>query len=318
MTAKFILSLKKGDYFMIVKKLSFYGLLFCAGILCLNGFAERGALADDKITSNITVTPKRKLTQGEYRALSDAAGRILTHVHLALQDIRNNDIDAAKQELNKGLVLVKIIENSAPTFEIDANIKSGDTTYTDKRIIEKLIVPIYSEMDETETVLFPIKQAKKESAAQAAAKNSSTPMDIDFIFTKASLDVKDAKSDLQKALEALDNKDNSLASLSLADIQNRLVVFEYDEWDAPIVRARSDLWQARNSVEGKDWSGAKAYVKDAGESLKVLKDKGGKEVSEKVKAIIDQFSALNKKLDDKKESAKADLLALWDKLNNGL
>ena len=275
-------------------------------------------MAEDNITSTIKVTPKKKLTDAEYRALSEAAGRILTHVHMARQDIRNNDLEAAKQDVNKGLTLVKIIENAAPTYDVDATIKSGDTTYTDKRTIEKLIVPVYSEMDESESVLFPIKQAKKEAAAQVAAKNSSSPMDIDFIFTKASLDVRGAKTDLQKALESIDNKDGAAANQSLADIQNRLVVFEYDEWDAPIVRARSDLWEAFRSVENKEWGGAKAYIKDAGESLRVLKERGGKEVSDKVKAMTDQFSALNKKIDEKKDSAKTDILSLWDKLTKGL
>ena len=303
---------------MMIKRLSVCILMFCAGILCLNVVTERAALAEDNITSTIKVTPKKKLTDAEYRALSEAAGRILTHVHMARQDIRNNDLEAAKQDVNKGLTLVKIIENAAPTYDVDATIKSGDTTYTDKRTIEKLIVPVYSEMDESESVLFPIKQAKKEAAAQATAKNSSSPMDIDFIFTKASLDVRGAKTDLQKALESIDNKDGAAANQSLADIQNRLVVFEYDEWDAPIVRARSDLWEAFRSVENKEWGGAKAYIKDAGESLRVLKERGGKEVSDKVKAMTDQFSALNKKLDEKKDSAKTDILSLWDKLTKGL
>ncbi|MGC8658401.1 MAG: YfdX family protein [Desulfomonilaceae bacterium] len=301
----------------MIKRPSLFVLMFCASALCLNVVTDRAALADENITSTIKVTPQKKLTDSEYRALSEAAGRILTHVHGARQDLRNNDLEAAKQDVNKGLTLVKIIENAAPTFDVDATIKSGDTTYTDKRTVKKLIVPVYSEMDESESVLFPIKQAKKEAAAQAAAKGSSTPMDIDFVFTRASLDVRGAKADLQKALEALDNKDAAAANQSLADIQNRLVVFEYDEWDAPVVRARSDFWEAVRSVENKDWAGAKAYLKDAAESLKYLKDRGGKEVSDKVKTVTDQFSSINKKLDEKKDSAKNDILSLWDKLSKG-
>jgi len=233
---------------MTVERLSVYGLIFCAGVLCFNVYAEQAALADDSITSSVKVTAKKKLTDAEYRALSEAAGRILTHVNLARQAIKINDIDTAKEHVDKGLTLVKIIQNAAPTYEVDANIKSGDTSYTDKSTVEQLIIPIYSELDQSESVLLPIKQAKKEAAAQAAAKTSTAPMDIDFIFTKASLDVGETKLDLQKAAEALSNKDGATANQSLADIQNRLVIFEYDEWDAPVVRARSDLWEALKSV----------------------------------------------------------------------
>ncbi len=302
----------------MLKRLSAYGLLFCASILCSNVFSEVAAFAADTITSDIKVSPKKKLTDAEYRALSQAAGRILVHVNLARKDIKKNDLDAANEQVAKGLTLVKIVDNAAPTYEVDANIKSGDTTYTDKRTVEQLVVPIYSELDEAESVLLPIKQAKKEAAAQATAKNSSTPVDIDFVFTKASLDVGEAKLELQKAAEALNAKNGEVANQCLADIQNRLVFFEYDEWDSPVVKARSDLWEALKSVQNNEWAGAKAYVKDASDTLKVLKDKGGKEVSDKVKALTDQFSSLNKKLDEKKDSAKTDILSLWDKLTKGL
>jgi YfdX protein len=303
---------------MTVKKLETLGLVLLVCLFCFSLFAQRQAMADDSITSNVKITPKKKLSDAEHRALSEAAGRLLSHVNLARQAIADNKLDAAKEQVDKALTLVKIIQNAAPTYEIDANIKSGDSTYSDKRTVEQLIVPIYAEMDQAESVLLPIKQAKKESAAQAAAKNGSAPVDVDFIFTKASLDVGGAKLDLKKAVEALDNKDGELANKSLADIQNRLVIFEYDEWDTPMVRARSYLWDALKSVENKDWSDAKTYVKEAGENLRSLKDKGSKELSEKVKALSGQFSDLNKKLDEKKDSAKTDILSLWDKITKGM
>jgi hypothetical protein len=312
---------------MTGKKLETLGLVLLVCLFCFSLSAQGQTRADDSITSNVKITIKKTLSDEEHRALSEAAGRLLSHVNLARQAIADNKLDAAKEQVDKGLTLVKIIENAAPTYEIDANIKSGDTTYSDKRTVEQLIVPIYAEMDQPESVLLPIKQAKKESAAQAAAKNGLAPVDVDFIFTRASLDVGGAKLDLKKAAEAINNKDGELANKSLADIQNRLVIFEYDEWDAPIVRARSYLWEALKSVENKDWGDAKTYVKEASENLRVkeagenlrsLKDKGSKELSEKVKALSDQFSALNKKLDEQKDSAKTDILSLWDKITKGM
>ena len=167
-------------------------------------------------------------------------------------------------------------------------------------------------------MLQPIKQAKKESAAQATAKNSSVPVDMDFVFTKASLDVGETKMDLLKAAQALEAKDAEAANQSLADIQNRLVIFEYDEWDAPVVRARSYVWEALKSIENKEWSGAKNYVTEASEAIKSLTERGGKEVSEKVKTLSEQMSALTKKIDEKKDSAKTDIISIWDKLTKGM
>jgi cellobiose-specific phosphotransferase system component IIA len=308
----------KGDNFMTSRRLWLYIPLICASVLCSSVLSVEQALADETITSDIKIAPKKKLTDNEFRALSEAAGRILTHVHLARRDIRKKDLDAAKGHVEKSLTLVKIIENSAPTYEVVAKIKSGDITYEDKRVVEQLVVPIFAELDQTEYVLQPIKQAKKESAAQATAKNSSVPVDMDFVFTKASLDVGETKLDLLKAAQALEAKDAEAANQSLADIQNRLVIFEYDEWDAPVVRARSYVWEALKSIENKEWSGAKNYVTEASEAIKSLTERGGKEVSEKVKVLSEQMSALTKKIDEKKDSAKTDIISIWDKLTKGM
>lgn len=303
---------------MVAKRFTLCGLIFCIGILCFSVWAERPALAEETITSEIKVTPKTKLSDAEFRALSEAAGRILTHVHLARLSIKKNDLNSAKEHVEKALILVKIVEKAAPKYEVEAKIKSGDATYDDKRIVEQLVIPIYAELDQTESVLLPITQAKKEAASQAAVKESPTIVDVDFVFTRASLDVGETRFYLQKALESLNNKDTDMANQILSDIQNRLVIFEYDEWDTPVVRARSYLLDALKSVENKEWNGAKNYVKEAGEALKSLKEKGGKEVSEKVKNLTDQLTALNKKIEEKKDTAKGDILSLWDKLVKGL
>ena len=135
---------------MTSRRLWLYIPLICASVLCSSVLSVEQALADETITSDIKIAPKKKLTDNEFRALSEAAGRILTHVHLARRDIRKKDIDAAKGHVEKSLTLVKIIENSAPTYEVVAKIKSGDITYEDKRVVEQLVVPIFAELDQTE------------------------------------------------------------------------------------------------------------------------------------------------------------------------
>lgn len=303
---------------MAAKNRWFYVTLIFASVLCYVTTSSQPVLADETITSDIRITPKKKLSDNESRALSEAASRILSHVHLARTDIRKNQIDAAKAHIEKGLTLVKIIEKAAPTYEVVAKIKSGDIQYEDTRVVEQLVVPIYAELDASETILQPIKQAKRDSANAAASKSSSVPLDIDFVFTKVSLDVGEAKHDLLKAAQALEAKDSGAANKSLEDIQNRLVIFEYDEWDAPLVRARSYVWEALKSVENKEWSGAKTYVSEASEAIKSLTERGGKEVSDKVKSLSEQMSILTKKIDEKKDGAKNDIISLWDRLTKGM
>ncbi len=299
------------------KKATLYCWVCCAAALCAMAASGGAALAADAITSDVKVTPQRQLSDAENRALSQAASRILVHVNQARKEIRKNDLKAANDQVAKALTLVKIIENAAPTYEIAATIKSGDTTYVDKRLVEQLVVPIFAELEEVESILPGIKQARREAASKTSAQSPNV-VDMAIAFTKASLDVGEAKLDLQKAAEALGEKNADVANQRLADIQNKAVSFEYDEWDYPVVKARSDLWEALKSVQRNEWNKAKAYVKDAADTVKLLKDKGGKELSDKVKAMTDQLSALTKKLDEKKESAKTDILSLWDKLTRGL
>jgi cellobiose-specific phosphotransferase system component IIA len=299
------------------KKTTLYCWFCCAAALCLMVGSGGAAVAADAITSDVKVTPQRQLSDAENRALSQAASRILVHVNQARKEIKKNELNAANDQVAKALTLVKIIENAAPTYEVAATIKSGDTTYVDKRMVEQLVVPIFTELEEVESILPGIKQAKLEAASKTSAPSPNV-VDMALVFTKASLDVGEAKLDLQKAAEALNEKNADVANQRLADIQNKAVSFEYDEWDYPVVKARSNLWEALKSVQRNEWNKAKAYVKDAADTVELLKDKGGKELSDKVKAMTDQLSALTKKLDEKKDSVKTDILSLWDKLTRGL
>ncbi len=301
----------------MLKTISRYRWLCCAIPLCLMAVSERPTFATEIITSDIKVTPKRQLSDSENRALSQAAARILVHVNQARKQIKKNDFNAANDQVAKALTLVKIIENAAPTYEVEASIKSGDTTYVDKRLVTQLVVPIFAELEEAESILSGIKQAKKEAAAKTAP-GSSNVVDMALVFTKASLDVGEAKLELQKAVEALNEKNAELAIKRLESIQTNAVSFEYDEWDYPVVKARSDLWAALKSIQRNEWNKAKAYVREAADTIRLMKDKGSKEISDKVKAMTDQLAALNKKIDEKKDTAKTDILSLWDRLTRGL
>lgn len=173
--------------------------------------------AQERITSDVKVVTKGKLSNKEKRALSQAGGRLLKHVHQARLAIKRKDDKQAVTHVEKALQLAQIIENAAPHYEVTASIKSGNITYQDSDQVKQLLVPIYAELEEVAYSLAPVKKAKKE----AAPNQSETPSpvgDPDLQYTSVLLDVGEAKLNLENSLAALKKNDTDLADKGLASI----------------------------------------------------------------------------------------------------
>lgn len=266
----------------------------------------------DRITSDVRVTTKDQLSATEKRALSQAAVRILKHVHQARVDLRYSNASAAQKHVEKALTLVRIVENAVPSTQVTATIQSGDFTYRDEDSVKQYLVPIYSELDETTSLLLPIKRAKKEAAA-----SSSEPVmdDLDLQYTSVSLDIREAKYYLERSEKELKTNNATDADQSLAAVQES-VILEYEEADLPLVKARWNLLEAARMAANNRLNEAGQYLQKASDALESYATKAGQEMSKTSKSLSEEIKTLRQKLEEKGSAAAETINSLWDKLTN--
>jgi predicted transcriptional regulator len=258
----------------------------------------------------VTITSKGKLTPREQRFVSHAAGRVLTHVDQARTALRFDKSDQAVAQVEKALALIKIIENAVPESDIKAVIKSGDVTYEDQLTVKPFLIPVYAELDETELALPSALKAKRDSAAQ-----SDAAAELSIQYTAAFLDVKESKFGLSLALEELKNNEPAAADSRLGEVL-QAVVFEYDELDAPLVKARRHVAAAERAFAHKEIAQAKDRLGKAAAALDAYASKAGAEAAQKVKPLTEETKTLAAKLDAKEASSTESLRNLWDKIVN--
>ncbi len=265
--------------------------------------------AEDRISSEVNVSSQVKLTPKEKRALSYAAIRILKHVHQARVDIRYQDEKDALRHSEKALKLVKIVENALPTYNVNAKIKSGNISYEDEDNVKPTLVPIYMELDEVTSLLLPVRRAKLEATASQAAGTTSLQ------YTNVMLDINETEYQLGLAVALLKKNNAAEANNALRAIQEG-VVFEYDEIDVPLLKARWNLIDASRAYARKDYDSAKRSLERAAAALEIYKSRVGEQVSRRAQALADEIRALADKLGEKTVGAGDQITGLWDKLAN--
>jgi hypothetical protein len=242
------------------------------------------------ITSDVQVTSQGELNEEERRALSLAAGRLLKHVHQARQAVNQQQKQQAIGHIDKGLMLVQIIESAVPTYQVTARIQSGNTVYEEKEQVKQLMVPIYAELEKV-TLMAPLMAAKQEAAQNGGAAHGSTagkqpqqsspeqssqqpsrsPMTpvvagVELHHTHIMFDVSAAKEHLQAAKHALSNDKYTAADGALAAVQQG-VNFAYVEVDLPLLRARENLMLAKSQVQAGQGQDARMTLEAAAQAL---------------------------------------------------
>ncbi len=279
-------------------------------------------LADKpRIESKVTVEPKEKLTASEKASLSRAAGRILLHVDDARKAIKDQENEDALSHIEKGAILVRIIEESSPDYEVKATIKSGGLTYEDIRKHRQLFVPVYEELDEV-SALGPVIAAKKE---QAGKSQFSVPVvqDVRLRYTRAELNIALAKLGLEQAKKALDADHTEKADDLLAAIQTG-VILNYTEIDLPLEEVRSNLLLAQGMVEHNQFKEARAALEEASESLEEYEKNVGESRGEKVKHLRNEIQEVANTIEAKHESQedsvslKEQIEGWWDSVTEWL
>ncbi len=281
----------------------FKNSVFSSILVCLIAglFASQVLAAKPRIESKVTVEPKQELTASENASLSRAAGRILLHVDDARKAIKNNNKEKAVSHIEKGSILVRIIEESSPDYEVKAIIKSGGLTYEDVRKHRQLFVPVYEELDEV-SALGAVLVAKRE---QAKKVESTVPViqDVRLRYTRAELNIALAKLGLEHAKKALNADQVEKANEVLAAIQTG-VVLNYAEIDLPLEEARRNLLLAQGMAAHNELKEARAALEEASEALEEYEKNVGESRGEKVKVVRGEIQELASTIESKQEKNK--------------
>jgi hypothetical protein len=287
------------------------GLTRMMGLSLALGLMFSFAEAQERISSEVKVSAGRQLSHKEKQALSLAAGRILIHVNHARTHIRHKRDKEALLHVEKALTLAKIVETAVPEYRIVSTIKAGNMAYQDSETVKSLVVPVYPELDETASVLIPVKRSKKEAAA--SSESPSGQGDGQLQYTTVSLDVGEAKYYLDEAAAALKRAELSVADKSLFSIQEE-VDFDFDEISLPLLKARWHLLDAARKISRKEYQAAKESLHKAAGAVETYTSQSGEGISSQARGLADEINHLAIKLDEKKDRATEAIHGFWGRL----
>jgi hypothetical protein len=273
------------------------------------------ALAEERISSKMTVTPKIHLSNTEKDSLSLAAEQILRQVQVARADIKYKDGAEALKHVQKGLELVNIVNNALPEYDVTTTIKSGNGTYQDEEKRKQSVIPVFGQLDEMFAVVPHMKTAKHEGSANQSPEKSLGEAEVRD--TRILLDVRDANYYLEQAAANLQNNDANQADKSLATLQNN-VIHEFGEVEVPLLRARWSLMEAARMVVHNDYQEAKAFLQEAVDQLEIYKSDVGKATAKTTQSMINDIRNVSSRLREQKEASAQKITGIWDKLANSI
>jgi hypothetical protein len=269
----------------------------CAAAALLALTLTLNASATSKITSKVVVSPIQALTPTEAESLSLAAGKLLNHTDKARLELKAHQIEQAKQDVEKALVLATIVKEGVPAFNVKTEIAAGDKKYVDETKVKAWLVPLHEELNAVK-VLEPIRAAKKDAndARNKAAKDAGKPQpeQLEIRSSLALLDDHLALIGLEKAQKALNENKPEDADKALSALQADGVVFNYVVAEVPLNKIQANLMNARASVKENHMTEAKSALAAASTSLgdyAKTASTAHKVAAEKMQGEIKQLSA---------------------------
>ncbi|MDN5869736.1 MAG: YfdX family protein [Nitrococcus sp.] len=277
-----------------------------------SAFAQKSSTQKSNITADINTQPDETLSVKERTAVSFAAGRILVHVQQARRAIAADNVEAAKQNLQKAMTLANIVESALPTYTVATNIEANGMSYKDTRKVQPLVVGLYDDLDKV-AILDPVMAAKKEAAKKAGIPPTTIELLLDY--SQVTLNVAAAKARLEAAQKILDNKNNSgdleAADQALTLIQTQAVDFSYVSIDIPLREARANLLLARNLVQQERVQDARFALMEAADALQKYQSQVGDNRAKHVSALRQEISSLAENIKQGGAKNAEDKITQW-------
>ena len=316
MSNKTIISNTKVHQTMTHKKENrvFLNALAMATVLSFTLATQAAESLESKITATSDVQPiASSLSDKELRAVSIAAGRVLKHTEDARQKIADKNKDGALEDVEQGLKLIKIIENTVPKHKVITDIKSDGISYHDDEEVAQRYVTVFND-SYLEDIVTPVIQNKR---AGKGIKNKAKSSIEDFSIvnqTSIKLDVTLSKRKLLEAKKQLNEGKFDNADWALSNIQYSGVVFEFNETEKPLVEATDNLLLARGEAKDGKYSDALATLKIASSDLKEYEKLTGKSHTAEVKKLYKEIDETTDSMKGKKDH-KSDMKKLEEKIS---
>lgn len=303
-------------------------VVLTASILLLSLMGTGNVWAKD-IEEKVTVTQGRMITSSEERAISSAALKVLRHIAQARADIREKNINHAKEELRQSLVLVDIIKASLPTAEVKDRIwlAKKHLSYEDTGTVKKDLIPIYASLDEIEDIV-PVEKVRENiNKARTYLENGNKTgaieelnladqsllySEIDLPLANTERHIRDAQGflstdNVKKAEEALEKAEDGVQFISInmyspvSQAKKSLWLATKDYISGDLTAAKRDLNEAKYYLDravkrgdAKKMPEAEKLMKDI-ESVEGKVDKGAKETGQDIKNLYEGVKALTLK-----------------------
>lgn len=268
--------------------------------------------AASRISAEVEAKPGVKLNAEESRAVSLSAAQILKHVNHARLAIGKKDLKAASQNVDQGLMLVKIINETMPAYKVETKIEAGELTYVDKEDAKPVIVPVYEELQRV-AVMAPIEAAKKAAQKEAAVAGVPVAVDVELVHTRTDLNVELARVGLQAAKDAIQKADSKAADGALATVQTG-VIFGYTKVDLPLEKVRENLMVAKALVDSGKAKEARAALEVAGDALEDYEKTAGQNRAKEAKELRAEMQKLSKDIEVNSRGASEQILDWWDRV----
>lgn len=221
------------------------------------------AYADNSITSTVSIhSASKTISDNEWQTLSYSAGRIIKHVDLARIAIDQKNKQPAIEQVEKGLLLVKIIETVVPPVEVNTEIKAGDVVYKDEDRVNEILIPIYNNSVRYD-ILAPVMRAKSEVKNQPPLKVLQEGIDFSTEYLNAAI----ARLYLESAKRFLQEDKLAEADKMLAELLDRGTVFESVQYEMPMSRAVSLMGASEKAYNENNFAASETFLRQASDAM---------------------------------------------------
>lgn len=249
-----------------------------------------------------------ELSPEDFRQASLLASRVALHLNNATGELTNEQVDQARQELEKGLALVRVVRELLPTTVVSTVVedKDGNEVYHYVDRVQQDRIPLHEGLIAVNT-MEPITDAKQEEATVQGIRLA----DADLLHTSVRLELGYVEGKLKGALKLLNDKpEQALEELVMA--QARGVTFAIDKQDDPLVEAQLALQLAeRMSEQGRD-EAARANLQQANNYLELYGGLIANGASEEVRKLQDEISRLQ--ADIGRTDASETIRGFWNRV----